>query len=311
MQKTSLVSSGLAVGIWLVACTAANNNDTANLTAAGACDANVQTLCNKLQECFPLGLSALYNDVAQCTERSKLSCMNTLGAQGTGATTATLDACTTAFKSATCDVLLGAKVPDACKTPAGTLADGKACGDDAQCTSRYCAKTSDACGQCTARAAVGGACVQSGDCAEGLVCNATGKCAEPGKQGEACSATKLCGTDLICQKGTCDKPLALGATCNPVEPACDQRRGHICGANMTCEAIKLAKTGEPCGFVKGQITSCGAHGKCKLAAGAQSGTCEAPAADGQACDAQKGPGCLAPAKCVKGVCTIADPNACK
>lgn len=259
--------------MWLVACTAASNNDTASLTAASACDAYVTTVCNKLQECFPLALNSTYSDVAQCMDQTKLSCMSALGAQGTGATTAALDACTTAFKSATCDVLLGGTVPDACKTPAGTLADGKACGD--------------------------------------LICDATRKCVEPGKQGDACSATKLCGRDVVCQKGTCDKPLALGATCNPAEPACDQARGHMCGANMTCEELKLAKPGEPCGVVKGQITSCGAHGRCKLAAGAQSGTCEAAAADGQPCDNQKGPGCLTPARCVKGVCTIADPNACK
>lgn len=311
MQKFFFVGSGLAIGLALVACGTTNNNNDPAVAPAASCDAFSQALCNKLQECFPVGLAAQYADVAQCAARTKQSCMNALGANGTGATPATLNACTTATKDATCDALFAPAGLDACKAPAGTLADGTACGDDAQCTNRNCSKTSDACGKCAPRGGVDSTCLQTGDCNEGLLCNAMGKCAEPGKQGDACSATKLCAANLVCQKGKCDAPLAVGATCNPAEPACDALKGDQCGANLTCEALKLANAGEACGVVKGQITSCGAHGRCKIAAGAQSGTCVGAAADGQACDAQKGPACQAPASCVKGTCVFPDPNACK
>lgn len=312
MQKTSLAFSAVALGLCLVACSSTTAAGVGSGTPAGACDAFAQAVCNKLQECIPIGLTAQYGDVAQCTARTKQSCTNTLGATGTGATPAALNACTSAYNGAACDALLSGTVLDACKAPAGTLADGTACGDDSQCVNRNCQKTTDpACGHCAPRGGTGSGCVVSGDCTEGLICGAALKCVELGKQGAACSATQLCQANLACQNGKCDTPLAVGAQCNPAAPACNAAKGNQCGASQTCEELKLAKAGEACGVVNGQITSCAAHGKCTIMKGAQSGTCAAAAADGAACDTQKGPLCQAPAACVKGVCVFPDPNACK
>jgi hypothetical protein len=47
-----------------------------------------------------------------------------------------------------------------------------------------------------------------------------------------------------------------------------------------------------------------ASGRCALATGSNSGTCEATAADGQACDSSRGPPCLPPAYCAAGTCTL-------
>jgi hypothetical protein len=311
MQRSSLVSSIFAFGLLLAACSSTPPSAAATAQAA-TCATYAQNVCNRLQECFPTGLASRFNDLAQCMDRTKQACATNLAANGTGATPTTVDACGTAIKNAACDALFGATPLDACKAPAGTLADGTACGDDAQCTNRNCAKTSDpACGTCQARSPAGGGCVQSIQCEDGLFCDATGKCVAAGKQGAACGLTNatVCAADLVCHNGKCDLPLAVGAMCNPVEQACNGARLDQCGANQTCEETKFAKSGDPCGVVNGQITSCGAGGRCKLTG--QSGTCVAPAADGQACDAQKGPACIYPASCVKAVCTFPDPNACK
>lgn len=310
MLKTSLAFSGLAVGLCLVACSSTTAGSTG--TPAGACDAFAQAVCNKLQECIPIGITAQYGDVAQCTVRTRQTCTTILGATGTGTTPAAINTCTSAYQGAACNALFAGAVPDACKAPGGTLTDGTACGDDSQCVNRNCSRTTDpVCGHCAPRGGAGSACVQSGDCLEGLFCNATGKCVEPAKQGAVCSATTTCQPDLACQNGKCDAPLALGAPCDPAASACNALEGHQCGASKTCEALKFAKTGEASGFVNGQITACAAHGHCTITAGAQGGTCMAAAPDGAACDTQKGPLCQGPASCVKGVCTFPDPNACK
>ena len=51
-------------------------------------------------------------------------------------------------------------------------------------------------------------------------------------------------------------------------------------------------------------------GDCKTS-GSATGTCAARVADGAACKANETASCQAPAKCVDGRCTIADPSACK
>jgi hypothetical protein len=38
--------------------------------------------------------------------------------------------------------------------------------------------------------------------------------------------------------------------------------------------------------------------------------CVAPAADGASCDSVMGPGCLSPALCRNGVCTVPSPASC-
>jgi hypothetical protein len=72
-----------------------------------------------------------------------------------------------------------------------------------------------------------------------------------------------------------------------------------------CTPVVYAKVGEACGITGMMYAVCTASADCKMQ------KCVAPATDGAPCDATNGPGCLAPAKCVGGLCKLEDPAACK
>ncbi len=310
MVRGTLVAVLVGIGIGLVACSGSTTGATSS-SAEAACASLVQAVCGKLDACYPLVIRVSYKDRAQCEERQTASCLKTFSAPGSSITTAQADACTNAYEALSCDALLAGAAPESCRV-AGTLADGTPCGDNAQCSGRNCRKTGDnACGACSTRGAAGASCQGSSDCLEELAC-AGGKCVAPAKAGAACSTSQPCEANLRCANGVCAQPLAAGATCEAgANDACDRLKGLFCdGVSKVCKEVKLANAGETCGLVDGTFVACGAAGNCKVGPTGQ-GTCVAAAADGQPCNTKDGPKCIEPAKCVNGVCTLADPAACK
>jgi hypothetical protein len=161
----------------------------------------------------------------------------------------------------------------------------------------------------------------------GLVCSADGTtCGKPVAAGGACDAKKTCAFGTSCFGGKCVANLGTeGAACDEAAgPACDGTKGLICLAKK-CTKMTLVAAGAKCGLELDGTTIksfslCEKGGYCKgLDAAATppviTGTCEPAAADGQACiadaDYQKGPGCIEPAECVAGKCTLPDAATCK
>jgi hypothetical protein len=294
---------------FLVACSSSTSGGGVASTPEDACDQYVSTFCNKISECFPAAIRLSYKDAAECISRQKTQCVKSLNAPSTAATPAYVSGCASAISAASCDDVF--KQPDACKTPAGTLADGTPCGDDAQCTGRTCNKTGDTnCGACGQRVAAGGDCTK-GKCDDGLSCAENGKCVAPGAAGATCGENQPCLTPLVCANGTCAKGGEAGAACSEAAP-CNAFKALACdSASKTCKEVKLANPGETCGVVNGAFVLCAAGGDCKTAgATSPTGTCQAALADGAACTTD-GPSCQEPAECVNGVCTVSDPGTCK
>jgi hypothetical protein len=279
------------------------------VTVDQACADLASSLCHKLETCAPLLISLVWGDEASCIAREQLACPALFNAPGTAITASNADACAPAYMAATCEDVVANKTPSACAFH-GSIPNGGGCAVDAQCgNGAYCNLSGgQACGVCSPRASAGGACRDDGNCQSGLVCakpnnSATGSCAEPGGQGAVCDSTHPCLATLGCTSaGTCGAVLGAGAPC--ATQACDLLHGFYCNASKICGQIQTAAPGNTCG----NSTVCAASGRCVLATGSATGTCEATAADGQACDASRGPPCRPPAFCAAGTCTLPSAN---
>lgn len=288
-------------------------------SAEAACDDAAGVYCDAINTCSSFYIRAAFTDLSQCKTRVKLECMSRFDATGTSLTPARLNECANAVRGQTgCGVL--DQQPDACKTAAGTLADGNACAVDDQCAGRHCRLAQNStCGACTTRQPAGQACETTGGCEEGLVC-ANRVCATRGKKGDACTADRPCLVSLVCNSGTCADAIPAGMACTPKRQQdpdhfdpCERLKGFFCHPTRNvCTAIELAAPGQTCGLVNATFVGCSGGGNCKTsAANPFQGTCQAPAADGATCNDTDGPKCTVPARCKGGVCTLPDPNACK
>ncbi|MEO8877288.1 MAG: hypothetical protein ABI461_16965 [Polyangiaceae bacterium] len=306
----SFASLAIASASLVVACSSSSSGSS--VSADTAENDLAKAFCAHYQSCASLFVQLTYGDSATCEARFKLSIAPSLTATGTGATPGQYETCSADIASASCADLLGRNLPKSCQTVAGTLADGAACGVDAQCKDKLCRKATDQdCGVCSSVAAAGGACVADGDCDIGLTC--TNKvCTAYGAAGSTCDDTHTCNATLTCNNGTCAAPGEAGAACPALGTAgCDLLKGFFCNATKVCAQIGTAKAGQPCGLVSSVYTICTGGGLCKGNTGITPGTCEATAADGAACDDTNGPPCLAPATCTNGACKITDPSTCK
>ncbi len=302
------------LGLWIVACSSGSSGG-ASVSADQSCTDVGNTICQKFDSCSAFFVQDTYGDTATCSARIELSCANQLAASGTGLTPALYETCAQSLSSATCADVLGNNFPSACRAAAGQLATGTTCGDSSQCKSTYCNLGTDGtCGACGAsRASAGSKCNQTDDCNYGLVCP-EGVCTAPVAAGGTCDDTHPCQSALVCKNGVCATPDEAGMACT--EASCDQLAGLYCpgGANAVCTKIAFATAGQPCGVINGGFTACSAGGHCKASGtGTGTGTCQAPAADGAACDDTAGPTCLPPAVCgaTSKVCTVADPATCQ
>lgn len=304
-----------------VACSSAPG-EVVTVTAEQACSDYAAAVCDELNKCAPLLVSLSFNDVATCKTRVIINCPKIFEANGTSATPAKLEQCKLDASNLACNDLFANAVPPACVPSPGTLVDGNACGDDAQCVSTFCSRKSDAvCGVCAKLPSAGAPCTGSsflggGDCGRGLVC-ANKVCVKPKLKDETgCdSTTAPCLAGLSCFGGKCVTAAKGGEACDGAEktgPNCDLTQGFYCAGlvSKSCKSAKVVAAGQPCGFISGEVVACGGGSTCKNVTGT-AGTCMAPAADGGACDPVKGPDCLGPAKCVANQCKIADPTTCK
>jgi hypothetical protein len=278
-----------------------------------ACADAAAALCAQLEMCGAPLITQQFGDVATCQTRSTITCPSTFMAPSTAATPSHLEKCAKAVPSLTCAQLYTRDTPAACAPEPGKLADGSACGDDAQCANAYCKKPAgQVCGVCSKRAAAGAACALDADCDYNLTC-ANSSCVAYAAAGATCDAGHPCARPNVCKAGVCAAPAQAGQACTPSTGGgdCDLTAGLFCHPTMrTCVAVMWAGAGQPCGFVNNNVVACSGSGHCQVPNLMVMGTCVAPAADGAACDTTNGPDCLPPAECVGGVCKLPNPASC-
>jgi hypothetical protein len=324
---------GFVVLTALVFACSSSSSGSAAVSTDTACADYATAICTKASTCSVIFLEISYGDTAACTTRFKSLCASAFAAHATSLTTDHVEKCIAALSSAGCDALYDRNTPADCRSTAGTLANGTACGDDNQCTSAYCNKgASSICGTCgVARSKVGEACTQDDNCDYGLVCIGGGMtpqvCAARGGAGATCDAQHPCSTALACNvtsmagmpaSGTCITPNAEGAACTTGLGlgSCDVlKAGDFCNPkSLVCQKLPIAAGGAACGFdpMTGIYTACAKNALCHES-GPPPGmsVCIAAAADGAACDTTNGPPCTAGATCVNKVCQQPDASGCK
>jgi hypothetical protein len=292
------------------ACSSGTNSDGGTPTADSACTALAAARCNKQQQCEPATVTFNFGDVATCTAREKIRCLNSLAANGTGNTAATVQGCADAYPAWTCPDYMNSIFPPACRTQVGTQANGSGCAFSSQCTSAFCAfPTGAACGACAPAQVVGSPCGGGIGCAgNGLYCDSASQTCQslvtsPGYFCEAGSCGYLlgCVMPLDGGAGTCEPLVStLDAGCDAQQhnaAACAAVMGFACVARH-CVADIFVSVGQPCGTDRdaGIFHRCSAGGFCAGDAGAT--TCMAPAGEGFDCDTALGIDCVVPARCV-------------
>ena len=294
----------------LAACSGKGCRSGSGLSAESteACADLATRSCNRLAFCAPLSLAIAYGDIARCIDRTIPVCISALQAKGSGQAPSRVRSCAQAYDTARCEDIVVGKAPPSCTFP-GTLGLGEVCGDDSQCGSPhgYCRLASDqTCGTCSTLGTAGAGCFSDRDCDDGLVCYFT--CVAPVGLGEACDGmARQCPSTQVCLNYTCAAPGQAGAPCNPRADHCDRDHGLFCDAQTkACAHYTFADPGAPCGTG----TTCRA-GACIAAPGTEKSLCVANAADGSECDATLGPPCMAPARCVEGVCRLPDSAGCR
>ncbi len=301
-----------------------------------ACNDQATAVCALRESCSPgYDNALLFGDQSTCVTRTAQTCINALGANGSTNTPTLIEACAASYPDEACADLFDDNPTAACiKT--GTLANGSACGVNAQCSSSYCALTSTSvCGTCQTLPVAGAACATEVDCGRDLACAtptvAVGDAGIPAPQcaawvtsGNSClTGYHPCQSGLSCvgddeatmTTGTCAASGAtVGAPCDgsrKTMAGCANDFGFVCiptakgSAVGTCQKISLVGASVACGDIGSMpitgFADCSDSGLCKKAsATATSGTCVAAAADGASCDSDPlvGPPCQSPAKCV-------------
>ncbi len=274
-----------------------------------ACSDNAAKYCAQLSTCSPFLLSIQYGDMPTCVTRlGGAYCNNIVNAPGSGWTGDGLEACVTARAALSCtEFLYGKPAPSKC-TPSGALANGSTCLFDTQCGSGYCHTLGGAqCGTCLPPGQLTALCTTDHDCDGNLVClvpsqGTTGTCTAPVPLDAVCNATAPCATGLVCLSGKCAQPGPVGAACSPDAGGidCDYNLGAYC-SGTSCAAITVAMISSLCGG-SSPPSVCFADGAC------QGGFCVAPTADGQPCDA--GLNCTTPSTCSGGVCSTPSASQC-
>jgi hypothetical protein len=279
-----------------------------------------------------------YGNMTTCLERQQEACVNNATAPGTGTSPAQLEKCASEYANWLCADLFdnNANPPIDCAPP-GKLANGQTCAFAGQCASRFCSGIKNAsCGVCADEPLDGDSCTTSG-CAPGQACKTESSNAMVCRDRLPVGDT-TCTTDTVCQAfsscvgdsapktGVCTlTSSALGAACGGTNPACESNLGLAClgaAGAKTCQQVAYVRAPGACGALPdGSRAEC-INADCFTANGPAAATdtdaiCKAQVADGQACDTQLGPLCLAPARCVTsvgataGLCTVPSATLCK
>ncbi len=301
----------IALGLLGLGC---SENEGSKRITKEDCEAYALTFCNAIQRCAPAYLSISFGDVTTCKARQVIECVDSLTSMNLVVTKSEANRCMADVTAASCSDILDRKITT-CEIP-GLLVDGASCGTDGECVSTYCKTTTGQCGVCAPRLVAGGACTDDNDCQSGLKCPDDAnprQCVAPVASGGACDPQKPCSFGLECGGGTCKTPLGAGATCSVTAP-CDATLLLFCNPQTTvCQAATIVAAGQPCGLLNGGYTICQAGGTCNgtLPPFINSGTCAAPAGDGNACGT--GPNdqdCLSPAVCRNRLCSLPNVSMC-
>jgi hypothetical protein len=297
------------------ACHSSDANDA-------ACQQQADAMCNRLDACVENGTSLRYTDHGTCVARQKANCLASLAAPDTGNSAANVQTCAASILTVSCADFVNTSA-SFCGPPAGKRADGQPCAFSGQCLSAFCALSkSSTCGVCAHTTATGDACDQH-VCSRGQECVANA-CQVPGTIGATCDANHPCGYQLSCVTSTASCVPAgtvVGASCESAHatmPGCDPDSALVCDPmNKICATSIYAGAGQPCGLVGTNIVLCHAASLCFGAQGKTPGTCKAYALEGQACDTDAGPTCMAPARCIlsgaagtAGTCQLATAATC-
>jgi hypothetical protein len=335
---------GAAVATLFVACLRQPARPSFDDTAiAAACADQAAAICARRTACtyMDYGVTLTYGDDATCLERQPLTCVHNLHVVDTGSTSAEVEGCAQSYASLSCSDFFDGFMPDRC-IAAGPGATGSSCSSNAQCASDSCVvPPHQICGTCQPQPLAGASCNTRADCGHDLTCAipsgaSSGACVALVGDGMACLSGMIpCVAGDTCVgddpttgvMGTCKRAgNSVGAPCDSSRktmPACDGNFGLACtGTAGTCQPIVLVAYGGVCGVMGAAnakiLYSCAGGGLCAKAAMATTGTCVAPAADGDPCsiDTTVGPPCLSPAICVvpsgstAGTCVLPDPAAC-
>lgn len=289
------------------ASSAIGNDAGGSVTADQVATDLTASFCGRYAACLPLALQTIYGGLAPCEMRLKPVFASWVGAPGVVASLAAMDSCAAVQNTMTCADFLSNVTPAACNL-SGSLAAGTACGASWQCASSYCQlAVQAACGVCGSPAPLDGGCALDTDCANGLICNGA-QCITPGQPGEPCLDQGECLRTLGCSGGVCVTPTGAGSTCDDsngygITAGCDWASGLYCTG--TCVLTEVADAGEPCSYPSPGVPliGCNQGQICSVASGARTGTCPAPAAEGQSCTIiPNTSNCLPPAVCANGTC---------
>jgi hypothetical protein len=263
-----------------------------------------------------VGLQLLYGDIATCQTVASAQCTASMGITGTNGVNDPA-ACLSDLTSS-CDSFfeIPSDPPMACREKAGSVADGAACGYDAQCVAGDGCDLSNAqfpdprCmqGVCAAFASTGSSCTPGNDDCDARVgnrCVATFQSGNPptsdgttvcqavsyGGNGVACVAgtNHDCRTGFNCVANACSPVLGMGSVCDPTNNNnCDPRLSLSClpvpNSSPTaykCTAPKVVVSGSQCGVLNGVTQVCAGNLWCNT--GANPSVCAAKVAQGGGC----------------------------
>jgi len=260
--------------------------------------------CKKLMECTPVSFNESWANKDECiddVDKSNRDSQKLL--PGLTITQEQVNGCAAEISSTSC--AFGRTDLRKCARK-GSLKDGTACYDAAQCASGRCKyeNPNNDCGSCGTFEATGGDCFIDSDCDFGAMCF-DGKCAKHLAKDAECTAEGVrCVAGLVCAKGTCREPVDVNGAC---ERSRECRRGLSCLDTVCKEKpSKAASLGETCDAQ----TVC-RKSSCRGAPGAT--RCIAYATTEQACgDAVDGPAdCDSNNNCFEGHCSENTFPSCK
>jgi hypothetical protein len=248
--------------------------------------------CNQLSACNPIGLRALYGDLASCISATMTQCQTNPARTHTSGPTDT--AACLAAATASCDSYFEEVAHSApgCRFGAGSIADGATgCGYDVQCgVGEHCDLSTATfmdprcmLGTCRPTVATGAACTQATDCdyPRGVTCVASASGTPIASDGMlvcqsitygGAGAACVDGTNRSCQAAfycgpshTCVAKLGEGQPCNPA--LCDDRIDLECvvpsgTTTPVCTARTVVPSGAQCGIVNGVLHSCYGNAYC-------------------------------------------------
>ena len=278
----------------------------------GACARFGSALCSRLSACSLRLIETVYGDRQTCELRTATSCLEGFAIPDAISSADGVADCASALNETSCHALLQNGLPSGCRYAPGPRPEAASCSADGQCASTRCARAAGArCGVCAPLGALEQACLLDSDCLAGLVCSSARTCRAPAALGAACDANRPCAVPHVCASAVCGEALGGSAACDPANDACDVYRGLSCHPqSRKCEPWSSALARQACGWdaTAGWI-ACAAGATCRRVDGRE--VCEAPAADGASCEPDGSKPCLAPARCIDGVCRFVAGEDCR